>query len=305
MAVGRGRAMLAVVIASLLWGTTGTVATFLPDTVSPIAVGASTMGIGGLLLFATAPRLSLGVLRHPPARPWVLFGAIGVFVYPLAFYSGMELAGVAIGNVVALGTGPVVTALCEWIFERHPLTRRWVVSTSLAVVGVALLSFGRHPSETDGGVLTGVLLGLLAGVAYGFFTYASGRAIGTGRPSRGVMGAMFGCGALLLVPVLLATGSPLLISAESAGIAAYLALGPMFLAYLLIGVALTRLRSSTVTTVALLEPVAATVLAVVVVGEQLEPLAWLGVGFILGGIVALVTARPPAIHTRAPLDSEP
>lgn len=305
MAVGRGRAILAVVIASLLWGTTGTVATFLPDTVSPIAVGASTMGIGGLLLFATAPRLSLGVLRHAPARPWVLFGAIGVFVYPLAFYSGMELAGVAIGNVVALGTGPVVTALCEWVFERHPLSRRWAISTAFAVVGVALLSFGRHPGEGGADVLPGVLLGLLAGVAYGFYTYASGRAIGTGQASRGVMGAMFGCGALLLLPVLLLTGSSLLEQGSSIAIAAYLALGPMFLAYLLVGVALRSLRSSTVTTVALLEPVAATVLAVAVVGEQLEPLAWLGLAFILVGIVVLVTARPPAIHTRAPLDSEP
>lgn len=305
MEAGRGRAVLAVVLASLLWGTTGTVATFLPETVSPIAVGASTMGAGGILLFATAPRLSVGVLRHAPARRWVLLGAIGVFIYPLAFYSGMDLAGVAIGNVVALGTGPVVTALCEWIFERHPLSRRWAASTALAVAGVALLSFGRHPGDGGDGTAAGVLLGLLAGVAYGFYTYASARAIGTGRESRGVMGAMFGCGALLLLPVLLATGSPLLAAPSSTGIALYLALGPMFLAYLLVGIALRTLRSSTVTTVALLEPVAATVLAVVVVGERLEPLAWLGLAFILIGIVVLVTARPPAIHTRAPLDSEP
>jgi DME family drug/metabolite transporter len=305
MEAGRGRAVLAVVIASLLWGTTGTVATFLPDSVSPIAIGASTMGAGGLLLFATAPRLSVGVLRHPTARRWVLAGAIGVFIYPLAFYSGMDLAGVAIGNVVALGTGPVVTALCEWIFERHPLSRRWAISTTLAVVGVALLSFGRHPGDGGDSTLAGVLLGLLAGVAYGFYTYASARAIGAGQASRGVMGAMFGCGALLLLPVLLVTGSPLLAEPSSAGIALYLALGPMFLAYLLVGVALRTLRSSTVTTVALLEPVAATVLAVAVVGERLEPLAWLGLAFILVGIAVLVTARPPAIHTRAPLDSEP
>ena len=84
MEAARGRAVLAVVIASLLWGTTGTVATFLPDAVSPIAVGASTMGVGGLLLFATAPRLSVGVLGDPGARRWVLVGTLGVFVYPLA-----------------------------------------------------------------------------------------------------------------------------------------------------------------------------------------------------------------------------
>jgi len=305
MAVGRGRAVSAVVVAALLWGTTGTVATFFPDEVTPIAIGAVTMGIGGLLLVATAPRLSLGVLEHPPARRWVLVGAGGVFVYPLAFYSGMELAGVAIGNVVALGTGPVVTALCEWLFERHPLSRRWAASTVLAVVGVALLSFGRHAGDGGGDILPGVLLGLLAGVAYGLYTYASSRAIGYGHSSRGVMGAMFGCGALLLLPVVLVTGGPIAADPASLGLAAYLALGPMFLAYLLVGVALRVLRSSTVTTVALLEPVAATILAVAVVGERLEPIAWLGIGFIMAGIVVLVTARPPRIQTRAPLDSEP
>ena len=110
---------------------------------------------------------------------------------------------------------------------------------------------------------------------------------------------------LLLLPVLLVTGAPLLAAPESLAIAAYLAVGPMFIAYLLIGVALRTLRSSTVTTIALLEPVAATVLAVVVVGERLEPLAWLGIAVILAAIVVLVTARPPRIETRAPLDSEP
>jgi len=305
MTVGRGRAVAAVVVAALLWGTTGTVATFFPDEVTPIAIGAVTMGVGGLLLFATAPRLSIRALRHRAARRWILVGAIGVFVYPLAFYSGMELAGVAIGNVVALGTGPVVTALCEWLFERQPLSRRWAVSTSLAVAGVALLSFGRHASDGGDGVALGVVLGLLAGIAYGVYTYASSRAIGYAHASRGVMGAMFGCGAVLLLPVLLVTGGPIVADPTSVGLAAYLALGPMFLAYLLVGVALRALRSSTVTTVALLEPVAATILAVAVVGERLEPVAWLGIGFIMAGIVVLVTARPPRIQTRAALDSEP
>jgi DME family drug/metabolite transporter len=299
---GRVRATFAIVVAALLWGTTGTVASFLPDAVTPLATGAATMGIGGLLLFATAPRQSLLVLRGP-ARRWVAAGAIGVFVYPLAFYAGMDLAGVAIGNVVALGTGPVVTALLEWLFERHPLSWRWAIATALAVAGMALLASAQHPGETaDAGVLPGVLLGLLAGLAYGLYTYASARAIGAGGTSRGTMGAMFGCGAVLLLPVLLATGAPLLADAGSLAIAGYLAIGPMFLAYLLVGVALRTMRSSTVTTIALLEPVVATVLAVAVVGERLEPLAWLGLAAILAGIVVLITARPPGRARRAALD---
>lgn len=302
MQARRGPAVLAIVIASLLWGTTGTAATFLPDAVSPLATGAATMGVGGLLLFVTAPRASVSVLRGP-ARRWVGAGAIGVFVYPLAFYSGMELAGVAIGNVVALGLGPIVTALLEWLVERTALTLRWAAATALAIAGMGLLAFARHPSEnTDAGVLPGVLLGLLAGVAYGLYTYSSGRAIAAGGTARGTMGAVFGCGALLLLPVLAVTGAPLLASADAVGIAAYLALGPMFLAYLLVGVGLRSLRSSSVTTIALLEPVVATVLAVVVVGERLGPLAWLGLVAVLAGIVVLITARPPSHARRAALD---
>src|SRR4051794_24342433 len=78
---GRRGGVVALVLASLLWGTTGPAATFFPDDVSPLAIGACTMGIGGLLLFLTAIRPSVGVLRDRTARRWVALGALGVVVY--------------------------------------------------------------------------------------------------------------------------------------------------------------------------------------------------------------------------------
>ena len=291
--------VIALVLASLLWGTTGTTASFLPDDVSPLAIGASTMGFGGILLFAATARVSVGVLRDRTARRWVLIGAIGVFTYPLAFYAGMQFAGVPVGNVVALGSGPVFAALLEWLIERRRLDRRWAISTLLAVAGIVMLAFGARPSPgamdvgaDRGGIVAGVLLALLAGLAYALYTYASGRAVRPGgHPSRGVMGSMFGVGAVLLLPVLLFTGGPLLQSWSTVGIAAYLALGPMFVAYLLFGIGLRGIPSSTVTTITLLEPVVATVLAVVVVGERLTPVGWLGLALVLGGLSVLVSAR--------------
>lgn len=299
--------VVALLIASLLWGTTGTSASFLPSDVGPLAVGASTMGIGGLLLFITAPRMSWSVLRDRGSLRWVALGAVGVFVYPLAFYSAMDLAGVAVGNVVALGSGPIFAALYEWMGERRPLSTRWAISTALAVLGIALLAIGRE-SDAGGapsGTLPGVGLGLLAGAAYALYAYASSRVIGTGRPSRGVMGAMFGIGAVLLLPVLIATGAPLLQSGGTIGIAAYLAIGPMFVAYLLFGIGLRTVRSSAATTITLLEPVVATILAVLVVGERLAPIGWGGLVFVFAGLAVLVSARrgpktPPAtLESRA------
>jgi DME family drug/metabolite transporter len=285
--------VVALVLASLLWGTTGTTASFLPDDVSPLAIGASTMGIGGVLLFLATLHRAVAVLRRREARRWVALGAVGVLVYPLAFYAAMDLAGVAVGNVVALGSGPVFAALLEWLWERRLLSRRWAASTGLAVLGIVLLGFGKQVDAGAGPLdtLAGVALGLVAGLAYALYTYASSRAIGTGQPSQGVMGAMFGLGAVLLLPVLLITGGPLLQSWTTAGIAAYLAIGPMFVAYLLFGIGLRSIRSSSATTITLLEPVVATVLAVVVVGERLAPAGWAGLALVLLGLTVLVTAR--------------
>jgi DME family drug/metabolite transporter len=284
---------IALILASVLWGTTGTAASFLPDDVSPLAVGASTMGVGGILLFLFSARPALSALRDPAARGWLLIGAVGVFVYPLAFYSAMDLAGVAIGNVVALGSGPVFAAVFEWLWERRGLTRRWLVATAIAIAGIALLSSSRHSdvASDSGRVVAGVLLGLVAGVAYALYSYASSRAIATGHSGRSVMGGMFGLGALALTPVLLALGAPLLQSAQSIGVASYLAVAPMFVAYLLFGYGLTRMRSSVATTVTLIEPLVATVLAVAIVGERLALPGWIGLALILAGVTVLITAR--------------
>lgn len=292
------RATVALVLASVLWGTTGTAASFLPESVPAVAVGASTMGVGGILLFTFSARRAIAALADARARRWIMLGSLGVVVYPLAFYSSMDLAGVAIGNVVSLGSGPVFAAVFEWLWQRYPLTARWAIATLIAVVGVALIGSGGHGNDTPGSdVLSGVLLGLLAGLAYALFTYASSRAIGRGYSGRGVMGGMFGVGAVLLLPVLLLTGASLLSSGDTVGIAAYLAIGPMFIAYLLFGFGLRSIRSSVATTVTLIEPFVATLLAVLIVGERLTPLGWLGLALVIAGVTVLVSARQSGKET--------
>lgn len=291
----------ALVLASLLWGTTGTAASFMPESVSPLAIGAATMTIGGLLLFVFSARSAVSAIRDAASRRWLLVGALGVFVYPLAFYSSMDLAGVAIGNVVSLGTGPVFAALLEWLFERHGLSRLWAICTTIAIAGVILLAIGGHGGGGGGAnVIAGVLLGLAAGLAYALYTYSSSRAIRTGQTARGVMGGMFGIGALALAPVLIAFGAPILQSGQSISLSLYLAIGPMFIAYLLFGVGMRTMRSSTATTITLLEPFVATVLAVIVVGERLDPVGWLGLLLILAAVTVLATARQPASRDGAP-----
>ncbi|WP_368045947.1 EamA family transporter [Actinomyces radicidentis] len=63
----------------------------------------------------------------------------------------------------------------------------------------------------------------------------------------------------------------------------------MFLGYVLFGVGLARVPASTATTITLLEPAVAALLAVAVLGERLTVLSWAGLALLAVVLVVLVT----------------
>ncbi|MEU7283465.1 hypothetical protein AB0A69_32520 [Streptomyces sp. NPDC045431] len=70
-------------------------------------------------------------------------------VYPLAFYSSMRLAGVAIGTVVSIGTAPLASALVERAVDGRRLTRRWMLAAALGLLGTVLLCVAGAAHATD------------------------------------------------------------------------------------------------------------------------------------------------------------
>ena len=283
------RSLWLVVLAAALWGTTGTAAFWMGTEVSPWAIGAATMGFGGVILGLSGGEKTLAVLKDRPGRLWVALGALGVVVYPLSFYWGMSLAGIAIGNVIALGLGPITVAILEWTLDHSKPSVVWWVSSGIAVLGIIVMSTAEVElgEGRPGNVPLGVALATVAGLAYGLFTYAFGRLIGRGHHPRGVIGAVFGAGSPVLLAVVVFGGVGLWTSAVNVSLVAYLVVGPMVIAYVAFSRALVTLRSSTVATVALLEPVVAALLAVVVIGEKLGPTAVLGGILVVVGIAVL------------------
>ena len=285
--------LLAVTITSLFWGTTGTAATFAPG-VSPLAIGAAAIGIGGLLQGAIAVpalRNEWPVLRQHWAV--VITGAIAVAVYPLAFYSSMHTAGVAVGSVVSLASAPLASGVLERLVDGRALSRWWMLAAGLGVLGSTLLCVSKIKGDTGSATSTvvGIGLGLVAGTTYATYSWASHRLMNSDISRATSMGAVFGAGGLLLMPVLVITGAPLLATTQAFVVGTYMALVPMFLGYLLFGYGLTKVSASTATTVTLTEPAVATVLAVLIVGERLTTLGWTGLAII--AIVLVILALAP------------
>ncbi|WP_298584820.1 DMT family transporter [uncultured Kocuria sp.] len=297
---GHRAGVAAILVTAVLWGTTGTAATFAPGA-GPLAIGAAALGVGGLLQAAIAlPALRRSRRALRTHAGLVAAGAVAVAVYPLAFYSSMHLGGVAVGTVVSLASAPLASGVLERFLERRPLSPWWMLAAFLGVLGSALLCLSRAggsgASATD--TAAGIGLGLVAGATYALYSWVVHRLMGRGVGRAASMGAVFGAGGALLLPVLAVTGAPLLASAQSFAVAAYMALVPMFLGYFLFGVGLTRVRPSTATTLTLTEPAVAAVLAVAVVGERLTAAGWTGLAVIAAALVVLALAPTNVVVPR-------
>lgn len=294
-----GLGVVAVLFSALVWGTTGTAATFAPE-VGAAAIGAAAMGLGGLMQAGFA---SGSIRRAWPEllRHWrmLVIGGLAVAVYPLAFYGSMRLAGVTVGTVVTIGSAPLLSALIEYLFDDTRLSGRWIAGAMLGLCGVVLLCVAKGPVHPGQGGedarLVGILLGLIGGLTYALYSWTARRVMLRGVRSDVVMGATFGIGGLLLMPVLIATGAPLLASWNNAAVGIYMAVVPMFLGYLSFGFGLARIPASTATTITLIEPVVAAILAILIVGERLTMTGWTGVALIVSCLVVItLPVRLPA-----------
>ncbi|MFC7645751.1 EamA family transporter [Streptosporangium lutulentum] len=108
---------------------------------------------------------------------------------------------------------------------------------------------------------------------YAFYTVTAARSINAGASSNAVMGVMFGGSALVMLPVLLWTGTGWLAEPQGLLTALYLGCATTALAYLLYGRGLRTTPVATAATLALTEPAVAALLGVVVLGERLTPVS--------------------------------
>lgn len=286
-----GRARVQVLLAAVLFGTTGTAQALGPADVPPSAVGAARIAVGGSLLAALA--LAGGGFRgHWPLR-LVLPAGLAVAAYQVAFFEAVARTGVGVGAVVAIGSGPVLAGLLERLLDGVWPGRAWALATALATAGVSVLTL----ASTGDAALSafGLGLALASGASYASYTVLAKRLLRLGHGPVAVMGASFGTGAILLAPVLVLAGTAWLRSPGGLALAAYLGIVPTALAYVLFARGLRRLAAAEVTTIVLAEPLTAAALGTFLLGERVGPTGTAGAALVLAGLAVL--ARPRKART--------
>jgi len=288
-ATAPGLAIAAVVLAAVLFGTSGTARELGPDSASSLSVGAARITIGSIVLWSVV----LANHRNEPlpssasVRPlrWLLaIGGLGVAVYTPLFFVAVDRAGVAIGTVVAIASGPFFAAGLDWIFRRVRPTAAWLRGTVVTVVGAAVLIVSVDSGGT-GVDLLGVAAALAAGFGYATYSVSSKATMERGLASTIALAIPFTIGVAVVLALSVVAAVSWLTTWPGLAMALYLGVVATGLAYVSFGYGLRRLTSATAVTLVLAEPLTAALLAVVVLDESIPVTGWLGVAAVMSGLV--------------------
>ncbi len=283
-AVG-GTGVPLLVLAGVAWGTGGLLGSLLgrETGLSPLAVAAHRLGLGGLLVGAVlvgaalvgrSPWPRLGAAGHRGAA-WRRVGAVAVLTaaFQACYFTAVALTSVGLATLIAIGTAPVVVTVVDALAGR---ARRGSAGTVvLALVGLGLLvglpTAAPVPSAAGiGSAAVGSGAAVLAGVGFAGLTLLGTRPV-PGLDPATTTAAAFVLGGLLLGLPATAVGGPAVPStATGFGLLALFAAVPTALAYTAYFRGLhAAVAPGTAAVLALLEPLTAAVLAALVLGERL------------------------------------
>ena len=222
------------------------------------------------------------VLRGRTRADWLVVVGFGVSLGVMNWAIYQAFARIPLGVAVTIEfVGPLSLAV---LGSRRPRDLVWV---ALAAAGVALLGF-------EGGDLTlaGVLFALLAGAAWAAYILLSGQ---TGRRWPGLDGLTLASmvAALLLAPLALPSGDGDLLDPRILLVGAAVGLLSSVVPYSCEIVALRSLAPAVFSILMSLEPAAAALAGILVLGEFLTAGQWLAmVLVVVASVGATRTGRP-------------
>ncbi|MDM5227193.1 EamA family transporter [Cytobacillus sp. NJ13] len=272
-----------ILLAGVLWGTTGTTQAFAPENAHPIAIGAARLAAGGLFLLCMVLLAGKLDLKNWPIKN-TLMASLCMALYQPLFFSAVTLTGVAIGTVTAIGSAPILSGFLEWIFLKKRPTVIWWCSTILSILGCVLLFLNKDSVQMDP---AGLLMALGAGLTFAGYTLVS-RDLVENYSSLSIVAVVFTLSAILLSPFLFIFDMSWLASVRGLTVSLHLGILATGIAYFLFAKGLVHVSSSTAVTLALAEPLTAALLGVFLLGESLTAVSWLGVFLIMMGIAVLI-----------------
>ncbi len=286
------RGALGVAVAALSWGSVGLVAQRIQRTsgleAHHIAFLRSAIAAACLAPFTMR---SLGPGPHRSQSVATIAAGVFLGLNQLFYFMAVDRVGVSTAALITLGLSPVLASLGETVLERSLPSRRVLVALACSLVGLVLLSGVASIAITNS---SGIALSILSACCFALVALVAlvQRYIPAGSDHTRTTAMVTGTTALSLLPLVAVndlswTPTPLSI----AGLG-YLGVGATAVAYVCYFRGLATVRASRALLLVLIEPLTASLLGIVVEGEQLTADQELGAALLLFGVAGATRAAP-------------
>jgi drug/metabolite transporter (DMT)-like permease len=277
---------LAQLVVVLLWASTFVVAKSAFAEVSPLAFTfvrfVLMIALALVVLVARQP----SHLRSIDRADWgrlALVGLSGYTCYQLGFVLGLDRTS-PFSSSLLIAMVPLFTVLILAITGEPTPLRGWV-GLGVAIVGVLIFLLDKR--ESGSGTLVGDLLSIGAAIAFAIYGVVN-RPLVAKYPVETYTAWTLVTGSvpllLLSLPEALQQNWPSVSTSAWLSIL-YMAIFPVYIAYILWNWAIARRGVATATTFSLLVPIASGVLSVLVFGERFSPAKLIGAALVLAGLV--------------------
>lgn len=278
---------------SSIGGTAAAITRYLIVGADPVMLAILRWGIGFLCLLPCAVLLRV---RWPQRSDWPAVMALGICFFGLFFilYNIAVSYTTAARASLALATLPLHTMVVGAILGVERLTARKTAGVGIAVLGVAA-ALAAGLAQSPRGAWRGELIMTGAVFCMAFYNVVS-RPLMQRSSALGFLTVGMGAGALVLVLVGFAKGSFAALDHFTtaqwiAGL--YLGAGGGALAFILWVMALARATPTRVANTMTVNPIAATLLAALLIGEPITPNLLIGLVAVFAGIwIATSEAKP-------------
>ncbi|QIG91360.1 MULTISPECIES: DMT family transporter [unclassified Bradyrhizobium] len=297
--MGEISGVLAAVLSSALGGTSIGATRYLVGAIDPLAIGSFRFGIGVLLL------LPLALLQRrswPPRRDWPGVAGLGLLffaAFPILFNASL-ISTTAARGALALSTLPLLTMLVGAALGAEPLTARKTTGVLVTILGVSLALLSGLATAPMG-AWRGDLLMVAAALCMALYSIWSKPFIRRSGPIPFTTFAM-AAGAAVLITASLVRGSFAPVADFGAPQwfgAIYLGAFGAALTFYLWAFALERTTPTRVAISVTVNPIAASLVGAVLLGE---PLSWnlmAGIVTVFAGIW-IATTQPQQAHVAEP-----
>jgi len=251
------------------------------------------------MIVAAALMLPIYLIRRPagtkklrvPDMVCVIIAGVFLSVHFALWITSLQYTTIA-SSVILVTAHPAFVALLSFLLFKEKPDRLTIVGILIAFSGIAVINQGNY--DFGSAALKGNIMAVVAGLAMGAYLVI-GRLVKDKIPVLGYLTAVYAVSAAVLAGTVIAAGKPVTgYSVSTYVLLIFIALVPQLIGHSFLNLAVRMIPATIVSIAILAEPVGATLLGWVILGEMPK---W---GEIAGGIIILGGIYMVLRHNRAP-----